>query len=408
MAMSDYDTKLEDKEVTGKVDKSVRFSIAPAEPEETAGVGMMFTDKVRLRLSDASNGRLMAVPDLKVQFLLNNALSGGEQDFSSGETTYDISDLVLGKNRITANIVGFGVSVIGGVQITKKTVTQQKINIDSFDAYFTGSVQKGVTLNVQVWPAKAGVQIDVTRRDSREKVTIVTDNRGFGYYPNPHVTTPQQFLTITRPTDFDVVCPVHEPGKGPEQLCLIPPPTGIPKKAKKRFFQCAIALGSITLLIILLGNILPQWGPTQKVINDPIIARTLRARNNYIPPAVATIVATARVHALRTTLWWGFGVSFIAIVITGILCVTDATKAGLRNHAAKKRESRMGREPQQAQSTQSSSTTPTATQGSTHATTNVVPASSEAHQQMWAIIREVIAEIFVNATAQGVRWFKIK
>lgn len=388
MPMSDYETKVEQQTASGKVDRfSVRFSITPAEPEEVAGVTDSFTSKIHLQMSDSSDGKLITISDLKARVRLNNVVSSGDLDFSNGELDYDVTDLKVGRNRISAEIVGFGVSVITVLAITRKVIALRSILPTKTDSYATGVG----TIWTQVTPEKAGVAVTYTRDDSTWTQTEITDTRGVAKCDG---------IVVKKPTHFTIICPVANIGQGPERLCIIPAPVGIPAWTSRLFKICTIGFGIIIALLVFAAFVSSE---VQQVPTDPVIARSLRAKNSYAVAIPETISAAKySVVWLRKILWICFSVGLLGMVLTTTASMWNAMRAGFRNWRYRSSENRMGQTPT-AQTNGTAATTSTASQSAT----KVGAVSSAVYKQLWEIGREIIAEAFVDAAARGVRSFKI-
>ena len=364
----------------------IRLTIEPGGLEEVSP--NVCRSDIAIRLMNTDLSKLALIPDLKVILKVNNVDVSGEQDLSSGQLNYTLTNLAPGYSRITAELVARGLSASGLIQFARKAPSLLPTKTDS---YATGTD----SIRTQVEPAKAGYPVTYTRDDSSWTTTVNTDQYGMAIC-NGIVIKKATFFTIVAPTST-----ISEP----ERICVVPPLVGMPKWAKKFFLLSATAFVLVIACLLLYAFIGPE-GSQNTVITapiDPELAREIQARNHYMTPlptqenTSGTSVVTNRIFL--NILWWMFGISFCFVFGSTITCLWKAIFAGIRNWKNRGQEDRMGRTPQQVSSP--------VTVGATALQSSTSPVSKGITEQAWAIIREIIAEAFVDASARGIRSFKM-
>ncbi len=361
----------------------IKLTIEPGGLEEISRD--MLKSDVAIRFTNTDLSKLMLTPDLKVILKVNNQDVSGEQDLSTGQLNYTLTNLAPGYSRITAELVGRGLTASGVIQFARKVVAS--VLPTKTDSYATGVG----TIWTQVTPEKANIAVTYTRDDSSWTQTEITDVRGMAVCNG---------VTVTRPTHFTIVCPVANIAD-PERLCIVPPAVGIPSWAKRCLKLCTISLAIVIALLIFMAYISPE---VQEIVSDPVIARSLRAKGGYaVVKSKEISAAQASIPLINNILWKCFWICFIAKVLASIACMWKATRAGYRNWRFRSSENRLGR----SATTQTSGTPSPSASATQTPTERLMATSNPFYKQIGAIVREIIAEAFVDAAARGVRSFKI-
>ncbi|TSC61529.1 MAG: hypothetical protein G01um101448_952 [Parcubacteria group bacterium Gr01-1014_48] len=394
MAISDYEIKNDQPttEVTGMIDSiSRRLSLTVNDPTEITETATL-ASKVSVRLSNAKSGKIEEIPDLKLQMLLNNAPFGGEQDFSTGKWNGDVDGLEIGRDRFTAQIVGYGLAATVIVTVTKKAVAPASTLPAETDSFVTGLSTLWTQTTFKDQPTeRAGVEVIYTRDDLRKTYKVKTDARGIAHCDK---------ITITRPTWFTIVAPTAGIKQTPERLCIVPPPVGVPKWPKIIFYLSALAL-CVSLGFIILTLFISSGGAPDVVklaSEDPIERMWATAQNNYKGydkpgPEPSKLVA------IRSVLLTPTPFVFLVVVGSGIACIFNACIAVGRNWKYRYMEDRTGTIPKTT-----ALQTPQVGQGQ--------PAQSSLfankfYQQGWEIAKELIAEMSADAAMRKIRAFKL-
>lgn len=392
MAVADYDVKNDQAtvETTGPIETiSHRLALTVADPVDVAGTADMLS-KIVVRLSNAKSGKIEEVSDLKLQIFVNNTPFGSERDFSTGKFTEDVP-LEAGRNRVTAQIVGYGLHATVTILLAK-IAGEKSILPTKADSYVTGLD----SIRTQVTPEKAGVQITYTRDDSSWTCDAETDARGMAHCSG---------IVIKRPTFFTIVAPVTGITQIPERLCIVPPPVGIPKWPKI-VFLCSALTFCLALALMILTLFASSGGSTPKVVklpSDPIERMRATAQNNYKGyDAPDPVQKQSFVPAIRSMLWKAMLYAFLVSWLSGIACVFNACVAVGRNWKYRHMEDRTGTIPRPTAPQQAQPAVQTPPQPGQQK-----PAASGWNQQAWAIIREIIAEMSVDAAARSIRAFKM-
>lgn len=364
----------------------IRLTIEPGGLEEVSQ--NVCRSDIAIRLMNTDLSKLALIPDLKVILKVNNVDVSGEQDLSSGQLNYTLTNLVPGYSRITAELVGRGLSASGLIQFARKALSLLPTKTDS---YATGTD----SIRTQVEPAKASYPVTYTRDDSNWTRTVNTDQYGMAICSG---------IIITKPTFFTIVAPTSTISE-PERICVVPPLVGMPKWAKKFFLLSAAAFVLVIACLVLYASFGPEGAQITVITSapiDPELAREIQARNHYMTPLPTQQTTSSTAIGNRISLnilWWMFGISFCFVFGSTVTCLWKAIFAGIRNWKNRGQEDRMGRTPQQV--------SPPVTAGATALQSSTSPVSKGITEQAWAIIREIIAEAFVDASARGIRSFKM-